>query len=587
MKNKIILCTLLAIFSFSCCFSAEINTSGPPISPIGAKLFGKSSAGSVGWIKSVDTVVPVVGVSPAADTAAINAALLGGNKHVLITGDATISSSLVIYSNTFLEVKPGATITQPDGNSTKLLINKAYLDGTGRDHNIKISGEFYRGTSAGGSAEDKHSISLHYINGLTLEDLKISTMSGNKYGVFVSDVNTLVIRRASSPSGTASDFIHITGPAENVTVEDISCQSGDDAVAFTAVDYPAYSLTSGDITNIKIRNVSANTSHSVVKVIGGTGAKVRGVDIRNISGSAAVGINLFADPICGPSDISDVNVDGVRVDISEYPSSGRIILATTLNGGTLSIKNVMLQSEITSSQFVFDIGSWSTVSIDTISSKFLLGGSLIRSISGSAIGKLIVRNLLLDDVQSSLVDFYGTVSQFIASNAAYSGGSTSAGILAHYASGSNVSSSLISDVSTLSTRCLMQSENGSTSGKWGLSNIYLKNTNRIFNMAANGDATITNLTADSLVNAAIYVSGGATVTVRGAGVHRVTPWNGFQRAGSEIIHCANRDFPADLALLTGAAGDECLATAGTLTPATLPARVVHNGTAWKSLLNLP
>lgn len=81
------------------------------LNPAGAKSLAINANGDRGVVVAHPTIFPRVGVSPSSDTAAINAALLGGDVHVIIKGSATINAPLLVYSNTKLELYPGASVS--------------------------------------------------------------------------------------------------------------------------------------------------------------------------------------------------------------------------------------------------------------------------------------------------------------------------------------------------------------------------------------------------------------------------------------------------------------------------------------------
>jgi hypothetical protein len=185
-------------------------------------------------------------------------------------------------------------------------------------------------------------------------------------------------------------------------------------------------------------------------------------------------------------------------------------------------------------------------------------------------------------VGGNIVDIIGTVTNLAVNTVKYTGTTTNTGILIGLASTASTERIFISNINMYTCRCLLQTATGSIAGKIFATNISAKGGNRLANVGSNMVLMLNNFSGETLTNAAFYVSGGATLLLYGSSIERVGAWNGFQRAGSEIIRCLNMDFPADTGLLTPAAGDKCFATAGAVTG---PA--VYTGTAWKSLYSLP
>jgi hypothetical protein len=418
---------------------------------------------------------------------------------------------------------------------------------------------------------------------LIIKNLNINTAAGNKYAICCSDVSDVLVEGVTGT--TVSDLIHFAGPANNITVWNIKGTTGDDCVAFTAVDYPTYAPGSGDITNITIDGVEATTGHSIVKVIGGTGAVVRGARITNIRGAANISVNLFYDPTCGPSDVDDIVIDGVAVDMSAY-ATGRIISAITQNGKNLTARNIVSTKGTLAGQILLDLHTWNSVVLDGVVSSELQSGSVIRVGAGGSVKTILASNIGLSSAEAIIMDITGTATNIIFDKVSLSTESTLTGRLLNFGSSAIASTVIVNNIKMYKGRSIFDIASGAAVPSIQVTNSVLNGTNRIGNTAVSTEITILNVKLGT-VNPSLYVSNSAALTVLGSGVSRTNASNGLQRAGSEVIHVINQDYPSDLALLTAATGDRCLATAGALTPATLPAPAIYNGTAWKSLYNIP
>lgn len=106
--------------------SQKIITVGTPSAKASIDTnFGNAQDNFTELYRSTKTAPAIIG-TPASDTAAINAALLNGNCHVLITQDVTIDAPLIIYSNTHLELAPGVTVTFPATTGPMLYNRSAF-----------------------------------------------------------------------------------------------------------------------------------------------------------------------------------------------------------------------------------------------------------------------------------------------------------------------------------------------------------------------------------------------------------------------------------------------------------------------------
>jgi len=513
------------------------------------------------------------------DTTAINAALSGGNVHVILSGSCATSTSLVMYLNTWLEVAPGSSVTQAASNTTTLLKNHAYDIASGRDSNIVVSGGTWTRNASAGSGQNLHAINFNYVDGLVIRDVNITTTGTNKYAIAASDVTNVVIDNINSPSSN-SDVVHLIGPASNIKINNITgANAGDDIVGVTARDYATYAPGYGNITDLSISNITGTSSTSIVKVIGGTSATVRRVSIRNIFGVANVIVNLFEDTAgCGVSDVSEVVVDGVYARPLVMLVDG-----STTAGGKLVLRNLYPYGAYAADPTFIQLWNWSSVLIDGFQASDIIAGRIVYPRSGYTVANLMIKNVTLPAFNTAMVvNIDGTVTRLAVDGLQMNITDTNTSNIFNFGANSSVDVTTFNNVEITNGKCLMNLVAG-TNKKYVLANnIRLKGTNRLLNTGSPLDLTLTNFIGDTLINAAIYVSNTTTVDVRGSGINRIGTWNGFQRAGSEVINCYNIDYPADTALLATTTGAKCFST----TTAPLGPSI-YTGSAWRSLYSLP
>lgn len=545
--------------------------------PISAGAFGFGGGGGGASFSRIG--VKAVSCGGTDDTGTINAALSGGNVHVILSGSCATTTSLVAYSNTWLEVSPGSSVTQAASNTTTLLKNHAYDIASGRDSNIMVSGGTWTRNASAGSGQNLHAINFNYVDGLVIKDLNITTTGTNKYAITASDVTNVVIDNIYSAS-TNSDLIHLVGPASNIKISNITgASAGDDIIGVTARDYATYAPGYGNITDLSISNITGTSSTSIVKVIGGTSATVRRVSIRNIFGVANVIVNLFEDTAgCGVSDVSEIVVDGVYARPLVLLVDG-----STTAGGKLVLRNLYPYGAYAADPTFIQLWNWSSVLIDGFQASDIVAGRIVFPRSGYTVGNLMIKNVTLPSFNTAMVvNIDGTVTRLAVDGLQMNITDTNTSNIFNYGASSVVPITTFNNIEVTNGRCLVNLANGSNKKYILANNVRLAGTNRLANAFSPLDLTLTNFTGDTLVNAAIYAGNSATVDLRGSGINRIGSWNGFQRAGSEVINCYNIDYPADTALLAATTGEKCFST----TTAPLGPSV-YTGSAWHSLYSLP
>ena len=231
------------------------------------------------------------------DTSVINAALAAGRLVTGLAGETyLISAPLVVGSGTTLDMT-ACTVTLLPGSNCHMVENVA-VAGAGRDHDITIvGGTWVRGANAG-VGNDRHSLFFRRADRLNVRDLRV-TSTGGKYSVAAGDVTEVRVHDISLT--TASDGVHITGPARAVDIRGISGTTGDDMVALTARDWAAYDDVHGDIDDVIIDGVYAAGSAAAVKIISGTDTAVSAVSVSHVYGTTTIRPIAIIDDTTGPT----------------------------------------------------------------------------------------------------------------------------------------------------------------------------------------------------------------------------------------------------------------------------------------------
>lgn len=219
-----------------------------------------------------------------------------GSIELHIEGSFLISATLRISSNTTIIMPDGYGPYLANGVNEAIWMNKNWTraepgDIVRPDKNITIVGGFWNGNNLN-QTHNSESVPSHFCTGayfsgvenLTLE--KFELRNARSFGVEVANANNVRIRNArikwtqSAPVGgldyyarVNEDGIHFNGPLENVLIENIYHNGGDDAVAlnideirsFPEIDRLPHSYGPG--SDITVRNLVMDGSSQGVRII--------------------------------------------------------------------------------------------------------------------------------------------------------------------------------------------------------------------------------------------------------------------------------------------------------------------------------
>jgi hypothetical protein len=537
------------------------------------------------------------------------------------------------------------TIASVSSATTAVLADAALAEVSGvtatiysRDSNITITGGTWvkGGTPGRGGG---HNLLFRRVDNLRLADLNIDAVNGD-YAISAADVNNLNAQRLRFIR-TAADGIHVAGPATGIVIEDVSGTTADDTVAFTARDWPAYDDVHGHIRSVRVTGLRAGqTVGTAVKLVGGTtNTTLRDITLRDLDPVTGLAVNIASDAESG----GVTDIDGVLIDGVKCAAEGGMYLNATA-GGSITIRNVsqVLQgAEWNPTISVPGTAVWDTITVDGLSiaaSTQTNGVGLILGV-GSSVSKVELSHARMSwsgTATGYLATVNGTIGKFVArdTQATFTGTSSGSifqlagtltdvivsGLQATWATGTSGSTFAVdggaittlmgSDLQidaqdTTTTKMLNVASGvtigtyhfdriyhskgnavlyysaGATIGPGHVSNAYVKGMSRFANVYAAMDLTLTNFSIDSPLNRPWYVEGVA-LTVRGAGVNRVTEVSTFiQRAGSEVIHVMNADFPADVQMLARGVGDKAYNTTAASACGVGP--VISDGANFKNL----
>lgn len=567
------------------------------------------------------------------DTATIQVALDTRAAHVKVNkaGACLISATLIVYSNQWLELSPQTTIRFKDGTADlKMLRNAgfaaqrsvtdaaissssnpthlssataaftsadvgrtvvvagAYDDGQNlvanivsitsgtvvvldrpayttvsaaaasifaRDTRIRVSGGTWdRGTVEGAS----HYLQFRYVDDLKIHDLNILSIGG-KFAIAPAAVTNASVERIHCVVFSAC--VQFNGPVDGATVRDITGSGQDDAIAFVAVDWPLYNYVVGAIRDVLIENVRYTATTNIVRLLGGTAhATVRNVTVKNLISLGGTAFHISSDAQSGGiTDIDNVVLDG---GVGDGLTNIAILDAT--NGGAITLMNLRNAISADNQTMFTDspTANWTAINVQNSTVSFATSVS-----SGAGISIL------------------GTVSHLSVADTKLIAGNTNTLSLVLFAFGSTVGGYDFRNLSQIKGNTLVAYQSANV-GPGKMSGILLSECKRLAEVYYTTlDLTITNITLNNAFPAIYVATDGSVAALRGSGVQNVSGLNGFDRSASQVIHCKNADWPADLSMLTPAIGDKCynsnaaLGTLGAVGP------VVSDATTWHLMSN--
>lgn len=233
--------------------------------------------------------------------------LLNAHGAVMFTapGDYYLGAAVVIPSGRVVWIGPGVRVIRHAQYASATSGSGAlfrFNEGT-RTENVWIGGG---GTIARAEAlapDDQHTCRFVNYRDLTIENITFETGVGvapgtgatGKYCVLFNNGEGTVcrgvrFRGASAYGGTKSDGLHFSGRHSWVKLLDISGTTGDNMIAFTQYDYPAYwdaAMVEGPITDVLVDGVSFTDSFEPFRIVGRagpSGAYADGIRVRNLHG---------------------------------------------------------------------------------------------------------------------------------------------------------------------------------------------------------------------------------------------------------------------------------------------------------------
>ena len=289
-----------------------------------------------------------------------------GTNYYALTSNAQSLSSTNHVAN-IIDVSGGNAIisiaakTTVSGGNANLYTrdNNIYIEGGIWDHgysfvnpSVTIDGIC---TAAG-----RNVTFLRHIDGLEVCNLTMTSKYG-KYAIFPGDVTDVKVHDIKF--NVNADGVHVTGPASNINVYNISGSVGDDAVTAHASDWDDCDCDiQGDIYDYHIGNINMITPNAIVRLHGAQGLKIRSIFASSLYGEGH-GALYASDVSEGLSDIDNVVFDKISFK-STVP--GAVFSLSTGAGGSISIKNIYINPLSILSNIYSIGGSWNDIDLDLV-----------------------------------------------------------------------------------------------------------------------------------------------------------------------------------------------------------------------------
>ncbi|MFF2296979.1 hypothetical protein [Arthrobacter sp. NPDC058127] len=439
--------------------------------------------------------------------------------------------------------------------AAKATVSAAAISLFTRDKSIKVKGGDWDRQAVAGSGVELHGLMFRHVDDLTV-DIDSYRSTAGKYGLNIGDVTNAKLGIGYVDS--ASDGIHVNGPASNIEITRIAGSSGDDSVALTGNDYAAYADVAGDITDVRVRsfNTSSKTAN-LFKVLAGSGCTVDKIKAGSISGAPTINAVWIGD------DSGQAATTGGTYGSVEIGLIDAVISNTNNNQLRLISPNA---STIRASVRFSAAGGYA---VGTSGSTTATIGSLVINADIAGAGGVFFANSSTTTIKSLVIDGYVSLTgagQAVRSELGtivdldmrgkFEGASTSFGVRQVSTSARTITNLRLSGSFSGFDSVYRSSPNAqgaavTLSGK-------VTSTNRACAFY-NGSNTVVlaGCTLDSLALEAFYVSSGS-VSVSGSLGLLLTPYSGglFGRAASESIKANGASIPADFAKLTPSDQDE-------------------------------
>lgn len=472
----------------------------------------------------------------------------------------------------FVYSSPTAATIEPIvyGETTSTVVAAASVSGKrlsifGRNHKISIvGGHLVREHDTAAVGYNNYLIALRRVDGFRIEGQSFESTDA-KYAINVGDCHDGYVD--DQFYATQSDGVHVNGPASGITITRQRGTTHDDLVSFTAVDYwdaGLFSLwndVSGDIVDCLVDDIAPNGCATGLKILGGTGGKIRRLTARNLHGVVQHTLVSIPDDLTGPSDV-EVLLDGIKG--RTLASDRYLVFISASAAKTITIRNydpVIVAGQTSTWSVPIWVATGSNIqrlAIDGVNGKSPEHTAFLKVIGTATIGELAIANAewvaRTSPNTSYLVWDEGNIAYCKLTNIR-----------------TNHCKSVFHQTATAAKAILECANITGIDTEWLVTAL----------STAGMDILISNMVMASWSGYVRANAASGTVLVRSTGCMGLTATNGVTRSSTATVKVVDPTMPVDVSILTPSAGDMAYNTNAGLACGVGP--VLSNGTLWKHL----
>lgn len=459
-----------------------------------------------------------------------------------------------------------------------------------RDTDIAVIGGYWdRQNNAGGASNlTLNSISIVHCDGVTIEGVRYGSTAG-KYGIYLADVTKFVVRAIRFAG--ASDGVHVSGPATRGSIRDVQGTAGDDLVALTANNYAGYNETVGDITDVHVDAIAGNSSQNLMRIIAGLGCTVDRIMVNGVYGAGA------SHAVDAGDDTASPNTQGGTYGTLTYRgvhgaggAAGSQMAFRLPNCRKLIIEDsTWVMTSGTYGIHCSGSGTISHMRVDGYTCSGAGAGKLSIFLQQTAILKLDIIDFSIPDLPTAASDAIrvasGVITDMVVDRANLRfGDTTTCSTVAFQGTASVVNLHLARSYIFQGRSGIIDTPATTPLIHVTVTDCVFKGTNRFTNLSSPAEFYLTGVTADTLLNAALYLNNAAsTIVVRGGPVRSIGAFTLLARTASQPIRVNGPQLTVDLALVTPTDGDMAFNTNAGLACGTGPATYNTAAAKWKGI----
>ena len=327
-------------------------------------------------------------------------------------GEHEIDNTILLKSNTILNVANNVTIKNSVNNPRNLIKKDASLD---RIENITINGGIYDYNLRSAGGNENHAIFIHKGDNISLTDMTI--LNARKYAFLLADINGATIRDIKL--NTSSDGIHFQPPLKDIYVNNIKGTTHDDMLAITIGDYDDYNTSSGNVEDFYASNIYPKETMTVLKLCGQDRYKFKRITVENVVGST------FHEGFYFRTDgdiLNDFTADFIKLSNIKVKTGGDDYPLLKLWTSTQMNIDTLIMEDIEHDGYLFDIrgtGEWS-VNINNLHLRniknIISNPSKVLKYNGFIGVNVTIENLYLDNIELNSDEIFSTVYECFIEN---------------------------------------------------------------------------------------------------------------------------------------------------------------------------